>query len=397
MSETRSRRKWLALLLLSAGSIVCAVTALSAALMLLPDRLIGPTQWTTRTTMNQALDVTWRPSDGDVYTALLGQVRPPADDAPYAAFRIAWDADGFRLPAAPHESYPVAVFGDSFTEGFNVERPYPDVLAEMLGIGVRNYGYRAYGPVEIAQAAAQVAGAEPREWVLWGYFSGNDLGDAVRGPRIDTSNPVAAWSALFDRLRPPAPTPTAPPDDFGQPRYNQPLPVIIGGSYYELAFVSYYAWWQQTPQDALSSRNVDVVRDALNAFDAALPAETCRAIVFIPPKELVYARYVAEGDRQFVNAANQRIVLAESGALTFAPAPVEDEAAYFDSLYAHRDLIASLIADRAGWRLIDLTPAFEAAAAQERLLYYPYDTHWNQAGHDLAAMVIGEVLAQGCG
>ncbi|MFZ2880958.1 MAG: hypothetical protein WA009_15555, partial [Phototrophicaceae bacterium] len=106
--------------------------------------------------------------------------------------------------------------------------------------------------------------------------------------------------------------------------------------------------------------------------------------------------YIVEGDRQFVNAANQRVVTSPGGTLTFAPAPVEDEAAYFDSLYAHRDLIAALLAERAGWRLIDLTPAFEAAAAEERLLYYPYDTHWNQAGHDLAAQVIAEAIKDGC-
>ncbi|MBK9125976.1 MAG: hypothetical protein IPM16_23000 [Chloroflexi bacterium] len=396
MTDKRPRRAWLVPLLLSAGSVACVLAVLTAALMLLPDRLIGPTRWVMRTTANQAMDVTWRPSDGDVFAALPGQVRPPADDAPYAAFRIAWDADGFRVPAEPHESYPVAVFGDSFTEGFNVERPYADGLADALGVGVRNYGYRAYGPVEIAQAAAEFAAAEPRQWVLWGYFSGNDLGDAVREPRIDVSNPIAAWGALFDRLRPPAPTPTAPPDESGAPRYNQPLPVIIGGSYYELAFVSYYAWWQQTPPDAASSRNADAVRAALDAFDAALPPETCRAIVFIPPKELVYARYIVEGDRQFVNAANQRIVTTTGGALTFAASPVDDEDAYFDSLYAHRDLIAALLEERVGWRLIDLTPAFEAAAADERLLYYPYDTHWNQAGHDLAAQVIAGAIEGGC-
>lgn len=396
MLEQRPRPVWLVPLLLSAGSAACAFAVLTAALLLLPDQLIGPTQWVTRTTANQAMDVTWHPSDGDVFAALPGQVRLPTDDAPYTAFRIAWDADGFRLPSQPHASYPVAVFGDSFTEGFNVERPYADKLADALGIGVRNYGYRAYGPVEIAQAAAGFAAAEARQWVLWGYFSGNDLGDAVRGPRIDASNPIAAWAALFDRARPPAPTPTAPPDESGQPRYNQPLPVIVGGSYYELAFVSYYAWWQQTPPDAAMSRNADAVRAALDAFDAALPPDTCRAVVFIPPKELVYARYIVESDRQFVHAANHRIAMAVDGTLTFVPAPVEDEAAYFASLYAHRDLIAALLAERTGWRLIDLTPAFEAAAAEERLLYYPYDTHWNQAGHDLAAQVIAEAIEGGC-
>jgi hypothetical protein len=48
---------------------------------------------------------------------------------------------------------------------------------------------------------------------------------------------------------------------------------------------------------------------------------------------------------------------------------------------------------------IDLLPAFEEAVARGDLLYYPYDTHWNQAGHNLAAQVIAEALRgePGCG
>ncbi len=392
------RRRWLVPVLLSLLGFVCALIGVTGALMLFPERLIGPTNWLSRSTGSQTLEVFWKPSDGDIFAALPGQVRPPPDDSPYAAFEIAWDADGFRKEAASHAAHPVAVFGDSFTEGFNVQFPYADRLAGLLGVGVQNYGYRAYGPVEVAETAAEFARAEPRDWVIWGYFSGNDLGDALRSPRVETSNPLAVWAAFLAKARPTQTPPSPALGDDGQPRYNMPVPVIIGANYYDMAFVSYYGWWQQTPPDARESRNVRRLVASLDAFDSAAAPETCRALVFIPPKELIYTRYIYPSQRGFINATNQRIALAESGVLVFAPAPIAstDEAAYFDSLYAHRNLVRGLIGERPGWAFIDLTPAFERAASEGALLYYPYDTHWTQAGHDLAAQVIAERLALGC-
>ncbi|NJL96109.1 MAG: hypothetical protein HC915_21455, partial [Anaerolineae bacterium] len=44
---------------------------------------------------------------------------------------------------------------------------------------------------------------------------------------------------------------------------------------------------------------------------------------------------------------------------------------------------------------IDLTPAFQEAALRGERLFYKYDTHWNQAGHDLAGQVVAEALRNG--
>jgi SGNH hydrolase-like domain, acetyltransferase AlgX len=42
--------------------------------------------------------------------------------------------------------------------------------------------------------------------------------------------------------------------------------------------------------------------------------------------------------------------------------------------------------------LIDLSPAFEAAASDGKMLYYPLDTHWNSEGREIAAGVVGTIL-----
>jgi hypothetical protein len=381
-------------------SVACALAALTVLLMLLPDTLIGRTDWYTRFQAGQEMAVEWRPSDGDIFAALPGRVRPPDDDGPYAAFTLRWDAQGFREPAVPFEGAPIiAAFGDSFTEGFAVEYPWPDVLDAESGFTVSNYGFRAYGPVEVARAAREVlTGMSPApKVVLWGFFMGNDLGDALRPPRIDARNPLAAWSALIDnRLRGPAPTPTPRTGDDGQPQYDLPVPVIIGGSYYEMAFINYYGGWQQgAPGDFLASENLKIASATLDAFDSALPDETCRALVLIPTKEALYTRYVYPSERQFLRAANQRAVLDETGALVLVDAPVSDadEMAWLDAGFeGQREALGLWIASHPGWTLIDLTEAFAQRIAQGELLYYPYDTHWNQAGHDLAARVIADAL-----
>ena len=42
--------------------------------------------------------------------------------------------------------------------------------------------------------------------------------------------------------------------------------------------------------------------------------------------------------------------------------------------------------------LIDLSPAFESAAKDGRFLYYPFDTHWNSEGREVAAAFVVETL-----
>jgi hypothetical protein len=37
---------------------------------------------------------------------------------------------------------------------------------------------------------------------------------------------------------------------------------------------------------------------------------------------------------------------------------------------------------------LDLTPIFQQEAGASVELYYPFDTHWNQLGHNLAAEAI---------
>lgn len=381
----------LALIAFGCGLAFGVATAL---LMALPDLVFGTTQYAQRMSPSGSMEIVFKPADGDLFAALPGSIRPPEDNTSLAQFTLHWDAHGFRKPARLHVSYPLAVFGDSFTEGFNVETPYADVLAAALDQGVYNYGYRAYGPVEVAQAAQQFAAAPEREWVLYGYFSGNDLGDTVRLPKVDTRTVSSTWQALIDRLNPPLTDPyRLPPRD----RYDFPKPVIIGSRYYELTFLWYYWWWQRVPapdQDAfMQSANVRILSHSLDVIAASAP-DACKALVFIPTKEQLYYPHIYPTERQWILGAANTLVLDNEAAIRIIPQPLteQDEASFIDSLNGQHALIQSLIAGKPDWTFIDLLPAFRDAVARGELLYYPYDTHWNQAGHTLAGQTIAEML-----
>lgn len=378
-------------LLLVLGGLAFPLALLTVLLMVMPEPFLGATRYADRLFANQSLTVNFKPSDGDLFVALPGSIKPPEDDSVLESFTLAWDADGFRVPATVSDAYPIAIFGDSFTEGFNVPVPYADGVAQRLQIPVRNYGYRAYGPVEISETVAAVIdqNAAPQH-LVYGYFSGNDLGDAVRPPKIDRSSPVAVWTALFNRLA--APAPASVPETT---HYDFPMPVIIGGNYYEMAFLWYYWWWQLAPDAGFdASRNFAVLDDALTRMSDAVPAETCKTLLFIPTKEQLYYPYIYETEKVWVRNVAQKLVLDETDTLRMIPSPLTeaDDADFIQRLYGQRDAVAALSRARGDWRFVDLTPAFEAAIAEGQLLYYPYDSHWNQAGHDLAAAVLAEAL-----
>lgn len=375
------------------GGLGVGVALLLATLVLaLFPGLIGGEAPYERGNSGVSLDVEVRTTDGDMFAWFPGRIRPPDEDVLLAAFRLAWDADGFRVPARTAERYPIAAFGDSFTEAANVAFPWPDKLAEYLDVPVRNYGYRDYGPLEEARAVQEFAPKEPRTWLLYAYFSGNDLSNNNRTTLIEERSPFFLMPHLAERaagkIATQQPLPTAE-------HYDYPLPVIIGGNFYQMVFFPSYIWAQLAPPEGFEpSRTFQIVGEQLDVMAAAVPPETCRALIFSPTKEQLYYRYIYETDRQWIRGVGEAPYIDANGLLlwqshAYSEAEEADLLAHF---YDQRDAIARLTVAKAGWHFIDLLPAFEESVGRGELLYYPYDTHWNQAGHDLAARVIADYL-----
>ncbi len=375
-------------LALGAGAIALALALFPS---LVPQDLRDPLE---REQAGQTMHVVYTEAMGDIFIHSPGQVAPPEDPAVLSEYTLRWNADGFRVPAQPADAYPIVALGDSFTEGWQYPLPWPDVVAEASGTPVENLGYRGYGPLEYREIMAEYGAAAPREWVLIGFFGGNDLQNirtsTERGGLLDT--------LLREAIDPDdaSTTPQTSPDG----NYKFPLALYIGAGYYEQAFFEPYIWFLNGEAAVYAeSRNMALWRETLAAImDAA--GDACVGVVYLPTKAEIYLPYAEPFGLRWVLETGSRQGLDPDGWIS--PSTMGDEVIAREELLGNmgylRDALRTSVTDT-GAHFIDLAPAFEAAAAEGEVLYPVYDTHFNAAGHRLAGETIAEYIAgvPGCG
>jgi hypothetical protein len=390
--KQKHMRWWQRILLILAGTLLGLV--MIVVLLSLMPQLMMQNAAQSRSQGNTTMDVEFRHTLGNLFDALPGRIRPPAEDTVLARFTIAWDADGFRVPAQTADIYPIAAFGDSFTEGTLVPVPWADRLAEVLNVPVQNYGYRSYGPLEIQETVHEFVGKSPRQWVLYAFFAGNEMSDANRTTRLEERSPLYTIPQLAQEVGNDMSTRVASQQ---QEHYDFPMPVIIGGNYYEMAFLMYYLWGQRPPAEGFAaSRTYQVFEAALDAIQADA-GDACLGLIFVPTKEQLYYPYIIPSERQWLRQNAYQQMIDDSGLLQIIPQPLsaDDEARFMaEDMQGLHHAVAATMQNRPDWHFIDLLPLFEEHVALGELLYYPYDTHWNQAGHDLAAQAIADSLQQ---
>jgi hypothetical protein len=177
--------------------------------------------------------------------------------------------------------------------------------------------------------------------------------------------------------------------------YDFPMPVIIGGNYYELVILDNYLWWQLAPPEGFeASANYRIVGETMDTMAQTVGSDACLGFVFIPTKEQLYYPFVEQNTRQWLRGVGHRPELDGSNRLQLQEAPIAeaDEADFVAHLNDQHDAMQGLVESKERWHFIDLLPALEEHVGQGELLYYPYDSHWNRAGHALAAQVIAEAM-----
>ncbi len=337
-------------------------------------------------TPNQTLEIRITELDGDLYHSSSGQVRPPENPQTLAEFTAHWDQDGFRLPAVPAADYPILALGDSFTEGWLVEFPWPDVLAREIDTPVRNLGFLGWS-IQQEAAVMRDYGTGEHQWILLAYFEGNDLNEIHQSYHHleDQGN----LDGLLERMRTSMfhPTVTTNPEN----DYKYPLELTIDGQTFLQGFHDSYLGRISAPYEVFAnSFNTTVFKEGLGEI-VDLSGDACIGLVFLPAKAHIYLQYATPKDRDRVLQASAKSVsLDEDGWLSY-----DSTGADFDTFFQGLGSQATLmqeIAQEFGIHYIDLTPPFQEAAARGEMLYYTYDSHWNQAGHDLAGQVIGRYL-----
>jgi len=355
------------------------------------------------------LDLPARSAEGEFVREGRIRQHPLAEEPEEVALRL--DADGFRNAAVP-ERVDVVCAGDSFTFGWNLPREasWPALL-EGGGRSTYSVAVNAYAPSqELAVLEAFGLPKAPRA-VVWALFEGNDVADeegflAARDappPAEASAEPtplrgvhllgLARWlgDALPRGLVDHAAAPRDPPlGSVG----GRELPLAVSPTYLRNLFQE-PAWGERA---GLAS-----IREAVRAAKARCAERGARLlVVLIPSKAHVLVPLLEPAARDALFAQTLR---EEFAALRDArPAGVEPEAwraqvsariaerfdRYADALLTE---LEAILRDE-GVTSISLLPVLRDAYLAGEPPYFALDSHWNRAGHRVAAEAVTQWLDQ---
>ncbi|MGB1285699.1 MAG: SGNH/GDSL hydrolase family protein, partial [Aggregatilineales bacterium] len=275
-------KKWLPniVLMLAGIGLAIGIGVLIAPGLLSDDRLRNA---------DTVMTAQYTVGDGDIFANQYGTIRPPENpDEILSEHQLAWDADGFRLPAQSGETYDIVALGDSFTEATNVARPWSDVLAETSGLAVRNLGFRGYGTQQYAQVMERYGMAASADVVIVGFFGGNDVFSA--GIENDDFILPALAENLENIFADDDPWRVDGVDDFQYPMF-----INSGETPQPIAFLNGYLAWMNIEEAALrDSSNYERIVQHLTSISNSADENTCLILAYFPPKVEVYMPYLRD-------------------------------------------------------------------------------------------------------
>ena len=339
-----------------------------------------------------------RQSDGDLYHYMRGNIVPlsPDQDPVIAHVHMITDANGFRNSPPEKATYGIVALGDSFTRASGVANPWPQKLAEYTESDVLNLGDVGFGPQDELKVLQQYGLKKKPQWVILAYFEGNDLYDAAS---YEQANPFILFRfgkyILGQSIEAWQESRSGGAQAAVIPNYRYPITITINHKDLEMAFFSYYISWLSLSRETIeASQNYHLARETiLQVQELSESAGANLLLVYVPSKSHVYLPYLSDPEtiaQVFIDVP--RLELDETGFIQFT-----DETTTPELTRQHMDDQARLLADFAAEHSIsylDLTQTFQEEASAGVELYYPFDTHWNQLGHDLAAETISEYMEE---
>ena len=339
-----------------------------------------------------------RQSDGDLNHYMRGHIVPlsPDQDQVVAHVHMITDANGFRNSPPEKAAYDIVALGDSFTRASGVATPWPQKLAEYTGSDVLNLGDVGFGPQDELKVLRQYGLKKQPQWVILAYFEGNDLYDAasyeqatpfilLRFGKHILGRSLEAWQEKRSVTASAA----------ANSNYRYPITLTINHKELETVFFSSYISWLSLDKETIAaSQNYHLVRESILQVQTLSEAAGANfLLVYVPSKSHVYLPYLDDPETLediFVDVP--RLELDDAGFIQFT-----NKTSTPELTRQHMDDQAGLMADFAveqDIHFLDLTPVFQEEASAGVELYYGFDTHWNQLGHNLAAETINEYLEE---
>ena len=325
------------------------------------------------------------PSSGD--SEYKGDLYSPVYMVDAPTFHTSWvsDKDGFRHNR-PKEFSEIVVIGDSYIAlGENDTDTFGGRLETVSGLSVQNFGMGGYGPFQYLEILKRYGIAKKPKYALFSFYEGNDVRD-IRGflewKRTGKYNGRYFSQPFLRRYF------TALADEVGYIRrlawllleiaanklrvrriHPDIADVNIGNQNYQLLF--HYKSDPRPVDEIIGSTEWQYLKKILAEFrDISEQNGITPIVMYIPSTAHIYAQYSTK----------------QSGEnwLKIRPQQVAVKANMEDAMVR--------VANEIGIKLASLTPVFEAAAREGKLLYYPFDTHWNSIAREIASDFMASML-----
>jgi hypothetical protein len=319
--------------------------------------------------------------NGDMYSPEYGV------DAPRIQYTASYNEHGFRVNSS-QPPFEIVVIGDSFIElGENDHDTLSERLKAVSGRSTFNLGRSWYGPYQYVELLKRYGLQLKPKFALFCFFDGNDITDFqqyhrwLHGERyyfyydISQKNFFERYtiaisdtsSAIMREMQ----EWLSQPSVFNNNIHPDLGVIQLGEEKVRMRFCDIYWNKKVSTNQILSSWEWQELRSVLSEFRRlCVENGMTPIIVFIPTKIQVYgANYTSDSGRHFLQQ-------------------IEDQLAF------ETNSVQSMIhmAQELDICLINLMPHFKRLAGEGKLLYYPFDTHWNSEGRQAAAEFIAASL-----
>ena len=336
-----------------------------------------------------------------------GHYFSPIYNIPVEPRTIDWilDEEGFRNSHATKFA-DIVVIGDSYIEyGYDEADTFGRRLEKYLpGLTVTNLGKAGYGPFQYLEVLKRYGVNKKPKYALLAIFEGNDLGDLeayiewTEWKEKDTRNRDKRSEYLETYI--------ALTGNFSQ-RYRMALMgtiryigkqislsinllvskiwqirglthpdiavINVGGKDYKMLLRDF--GWSKTitnsPENLLKSSTMSKLKSILSEFKGICEQnDIIPVVLYIPNRTHIYAEYsTLQSGNQWLGQWRQKVRNKQN----------------------LENAIVSLLQEL-NLNLVNLSPVFERASKDGRMLVHALDSHWNEEGRDVAAAFVAEAL-----
>jgi len=344
----------------------------------------------------------------------MGFMSPAVSEGVVHRYPLRTDAEGFRN-SAMRDPIEVAALGDSFTDALTmpIEAAWTTQLERIIDLPVQNYGTAGFGPQQELLVLEDYAARHRPRVVVLAFFAGNDIREAeafeqfqqaggkVDPPKLgwpikdivsraDTWYLVSAIQAAAAAISPsPSRTDTASadagsPGPAASPGFDRGMfTVRVNGSTLRWALMPpYLNLLRFSEQELAARRGWALARQSLTAMQRVTRGVGAEfVLMFLPFKSQVYLPVLEQTFSREELARAFQFYLGST-------VSTRDIGQMSRNRLAHNALMRRFC-EEAGIPFLDMTTALQMHVHAGENMYFPDDSHLNEAG----AAVVAESLA----